>query len=169
MDVVKRNIADLRGEVEVTTSAGEGTAFIIRLPLTLSILDGLLVKIGKTDFVLPLTSVAKCFEVKTESLEQSYNQWITLDGHRTPFLYLRNEFQITDNKPALSQIINIPYNGSHVGIVVDRIEGEYQAVLKPMGHFYRTQDEFSGATILGDGSVALVLDPNKLVKKLSLQ
>jgi two-component system, chemotaxis family, sensor kinase CheA len=168
MDVVKRNIADLRGEVEVTTSAGEGTAFIIRLPLTLSILDGLLVKIGKTDFVLPLTSVAKCFEVKTESLEQSYNHWIPLDGHRTPFLYLRNEFQITDHKPALSQIINIPYNGSHVGIVVDRIEGEYQAVLKPMGHFYRSQDEFSGATILGDGSVALVLDPNKLVKKLSL-
>jgi two-component system, chemotaxis family, sensor kinase CheA len=169
MDVVKRNITDLRGEVEISTSAGKGTAFIIRLPLTLSILDGLLVKIGKTDFILPLTSVAKCYEVQTAALESSYNQWITLDGKRTPFLYLRRNFEIHEAKPILSQIINIAYNGTHVGIVVDRIEGEYQAVLKPMGHFYRGQDEFSGATILGNGSVALVLDPNKLVRNLSTE
>jgi two-component system, chemotaxis family, sensor kinase CheA len=167
MDVVKRNITDLRGEVDVSTSVGEGTAFIIRLPLTLSILDGLLVKIGRTDFVLPLTSVAKCYEVQTAALESSYNQWITLDGTRTPFVYLRRAFSIEDAKPALSQIIKIPFDGSYVGVVVDKIQGEYQAVLKPMGHFYRELDEFSGATILGNGSVALVLDPKKLVMNLT--
>jgi two-component system chemotaxis sensor kinase CheA len=167
MDVVKRNISDIRGEIEISTSAGKGTTFIIKLPLTLSILDGLLVKIGETDFVLPLSSVAKCYEVETKKLESSYNQWITLDGKRTPFLYLRKDFGIEENKPAFSQIINVPFNGSHVGLAVDKIEGEYQAVLKPLGQYYQHQDEFSGATILGNGTAALVLDTNKLIRKLT--
>jgi len=169
MDVVKRNITDIRGEIEINTSAGKGTTFIIKLPLTLSILDGLLVKIGETDFVLPLSSVAKCFEVETKKLESSYNQWITLDGKRTPFLFLRKDFGIEENKPAFSQIINVPFNGSHVGLAVDKIEGEYQAVLKPLGQYYQHQDEFSGATILGNGMAALVLDTNKLIRKLTIE
>lgn len=167
MDVVKRNISDLRGEIEVSTVLHKGTTFIIKLPLTLSIVDGLLVKVGTTDFVLPLGSVAKCYEVETVALESTFNQWTTLEGARTPFLFLRRDFGITENKPVLSQIIKVPYNNSHVGIAVDKIEGEYQAVLRPLGHLYHGQDEFSGATILGDGSVALVLDPNKLIKKLT--
>lgn len=169
MDVVKRNITDIRGEIEISTTAGKGTTFIIRLPLTLSILDGLLVKIGNTDFLLPLSSVAKCYEVETAKLESTFNQWITLEGVRTPFIYLRRDFGIEENKPALSQIINVPFNGAHVGIAVDKIEGEYQAVLKPLGHYYQSQDEFSGATILGNGMVALVLDPNKLIRKLTTE
>lgn len=167
MDVVKRNITDIRGDIEVSTVLHQGTTFTIKLPLTLSIVDGLLVKVGDTDFVLPLGSVAKCYEVETTALESTFNQWTTLDGKRTPFLFLRKDFGITENKPILSQIINVPYNNSHVGIAVDRIEGEYQAVLRPLGHLYHGQDEFSGATILGDGSVALVLDPTKLIKKLT--
>jgi two-component system chemotaxis sensor kinase CheA len=167
MDVVRRNIADIRGEVEVTTTEGKGTQFIIKLPLTLSILDGLLVRIGTTDFILPLSAVIKCHEVQTAQLEEAFNHWITLDGKRTPFFYLRDIFSIKKSKPVYSQVINVPYNGNIVGLAVDQIVGEYQAVLKPLGNFYDEQDEFSGATILGDGTVALVLDPARMINKLS--
>jgi two-component system, chemotaxis family, sensor kinase CheA len=167
MDVVRRNIAELRGQVEVTTTEGKGTRFIIRLPLTLSILDGLLVRIGSTHFILPLSAVIKCYEVRTMELEDTFNDWITLDGERTPFFYLRDAFRIKNDKPVYSQLINVPYNGNTVGLAVDQIVGEYQAVLKPLGNFYADQDEFSGATILGDGTVALVLDPTRIIKKLS--
>jgi two-component system, chemotaxis family, sensor kinase CheA len=167
MDVVRRNIADIRGEVEVTTVEGKGTRFIIKLPLTLSILDGLLVRIGTTDFILPLSAVIKCHEVQTAQLEDAFNHWITLDGKRIPFFYLRNTFSITKSKPMYSQMIVVPYHGHTIGLAVDQIVGEYQAVLKPLGNFYAEQDEFSGATILGDGTVALVLDPTRMIKNLS--
>jgi two-component system chemotaxis sensor kinase CheA len=169
MDVVKRNISDIRGEISVTTKPGAGSTFIIKLPLTLSILDGLLVKIGNTDFILPLSSVVKCYEVETKLLQTTYNQWITLEGKRTPFIFLRDKFNITDEVPALSQIINVPYNNTCVGLAVDKIEGEYQAVLKPLGPYYQGREEFSGATILGNGTVALVLDSNKLIRKLTTE
>jgi two-component system, chemotaxis family, sensor kinase CheA len=165
MDVVRRNITDIRGEVEVYSTENKGSNFVIKFPLTLSIIDGLLVKVGDTDFVLPLNAVSKCFEVETEKLESTFNHWITLDGTRTPFIYLRDEFGVKDKKPKFSQIINVPFNGGAVGVAVDAIIGEYQAVLKPLGKLYLEQDEFSGATILGDGSVSLVLDTNKLIRK----
>ena len=166
MDVVRRNISDIRGDIEIRTKQNVGTTFSIRLPLTLSIIDGLLVRIGQTDFVLPLGSVSKCYEVETTTLEKSFNQWVTLEGQRTPFLFLRKEFDITHTAPLYSQVIKINHEGHSVGLAVDRIVGEYQAVLKPLGDFYRHQEEYSGATILGDGSVAIVLDPYKLIKKL---
>lgn len=166
MDVVRRNISDIRGDIEISTKQNIGTTFSIRLPLTLSIIDGLLVRIGQTDFVLPLGSVNKCYEVETSTLEKSFNQWVTLEGQRTPFLFLRKEFEIDHKAPLYSQVIKIMHEGHSVGLAVDKIVGEYQAVLKPLGDFYRHQEEYSGATILGDGSVAIVLDPYKLIKKL---
>jgi two-component system chemotaxis sensor kinase CheA len=169
MDVVKRNITDIRGEVEVKSTTGKGSTFIIKLPLTLSIVDGLLVKIGAIDFVLPLSAVTKCYEVETHTLESTFNHWVTLDGKRTAFLYLREAFNIQNEKPTYSQLINVPFNNTTVGLAVDKIVGEYQAVLKPLGKFYHDQDEFSGATILGDGTVALVLDTNKLINKLAVE
>src|SRR5690606_34943407 len=80
MDVLRKNIADLQGEVSLHTVAGEGTTFTIRRPLTLSIIDGLLVRIGETDCILPLAAVDKCYEVDTKYLEQAYNTRIALDG-----------------------------------------------------------------------------------------
>ncbi len=166
MDVVKRNITDIRGTVDISSKHGEGTTFTIKLPLTLSIIDGMLVEIDDTRFIIPLFAINKCFEVATSLLENTFNQWITLDGIRTPFLYLRREFGIVNAPVPLSQIINIPYQGASVGLAIDHIVGEYQAVVKPLGNLYARQDEFSGATILGDGSVALVIDPYKLIEKL---
>lgn len=167
MDVVRKNISDIRGEVEVSAQPGQGTKFTIILPLTLSIIDGLLVRIDSTDFILPLSVVDKCYEIRTGHLRESENKWVNLDGERTPFLFLREKFNIQKNEPMLSQIIKISNNGNQIGLAVDSIVGEYQAVIKPLGSMYNEQDEFSGATILGDGSVALVVDPNKLIKKLT--
>jgi two-component system chemotaxis sensor kinase CheA len=168
MDVVKRNIGDIRGEIEVTTQVGKGSTFQIRLPLTLSIIDGLRIEIGTTEYILPLFAVQKCYEVVTTQLTETFNQWVTLDSQRIPFLFLREDFGATSSAPYHSQVIKIVQNGNPVGLVVDRIVGDYQAVLKPLGHLYRNQDEFSGATILGDGTVALVIDPVKLIQKHSL-
>lgn len=166
MDVLRKNIADIQGEVHVRTKEGKGSTFTIKLPLTLSIIDGLLVRAGETDFIIPLSSVGKCYEVATNQLENVFNQRISLDGQLTPFLSLRENFFVKSTAPVLSQVIKIPYEDIHVGLVVDKILGECQAVLKPLGYMYRDQDEFSGATILGDGSVALVIDPHKLSHKL---
>lgn len=166
MDVVRRNIADIRGEIDINSKLGQGSTFTIKLPLTLSIIDGLLVKIGESDFILPLSSVEKCYEIESRELETNYNHWVTLDGERTPYFYLRNNFRAEGDAPRHSQIIKISSHLGQIGLVVDRIIGDYQAVLKPLGHTYRDQQEFSGATILGDGTVALVIDPLKLINKL---
>lgn len=167
MDVVRRNIADIRGDVEVFSKIGEGSTFVITLPLTLSIIDGLLVKVGNADYIIPLSLIRKCYEVSTNELASAYNHWITLDGDRTPYFYLRNRFKVKTEAPQHSQAIQIFSHWGNICLIVDRIVGDYQAVLKPLGRPYREQEEFSGATILGDGTVALVIDPIKLIGKLS--
>lgn len=167
MDVVRRNIHDLRGEIEVVSKEGDGTTFIINLPLTLSIIDGLLVNVGDTEYILPLQSVDKCYEINTSHFRTSHNDWVTLDGERTPYIFLREKFDVFNEDPEYSQVIKIMHKKKYVGLVVDKIIGEYQAVLKPLGDQYQGQDEFSGATILGDGSVALVMDPLRLINKMT--
>lgn len=166
MDVVRRNVTGLRGEIDIRSRMGEGSTFIIKLPLTLSVIDGLLVKIDDSDFILPLSSVEKCYEIESNTLDNNFNNWITLDGERTPYLYLRNNFHSKSEAPQFSQVIKISSHLGQIGLIVDRIIGDYQAVLKPLGHAYRDQQEFSGATILGDGTVALVIDPLRLINKL---
>ncbi len=163
LDVVVKKINDIRGDVEIESQLGVGTTFTIKLPLTLSIIDGLLVKIDKTFFVLPLSSVDKCFEVKDEVLVKSFNNKIVLDGKQVPLVNLRKEFDIHDNKPNRHQIISVNHDDFKVGLSVDRVIGEYQAVLKPLGRMFKDLEIVSGATILGDGTIALVLDPAKVI------
>ena len=163
LDVVVKKISDIRGEVEIESQLGVGTTFTIKLPLTLSIIDGLLVKIDKTNFVLPLSYVDKCFEIKNEAIERSFNNKLVLDGQQVPYVNLRNEFDIHDNKPELHQVIQVNYDDFKVGLSVDIVLGEYQAVLKPLGRMFKDLEIISGATILGDGTIALVLDPGKII------
>jgi two-component system chemotaxis sensor kinase CheA len=165
MDVVKRKIAELRGEVILQSKVDVGTTITIKLPLTLSIIDGLLVKIEDTHFVIPLSLVDKCFEARHSQLVDTFNNLITLDGEKVPFFYLRKEFTMSQNKAAIEQIVVIKYDGKRVGLTVDAIVGEYQAVLKPLGKLYKKQEHISGATILGDGTIALVLDIHKMINQ----
>ncbi len=163
LDVVVKKINDIRGDVEIESQLGIGTTFTIKLPLTLSIIDGLLVKIDKTFFVLPLSSVDKCFEVNNDTLQKVFNNKITLDGKQVPLVNLREEFDIRANTPKLQQVIQVIHDDFKVGLTVDTVLGEYQAVLKPLGKMYKDLEIISGATILGDGTIALVLDPGRII------
>lgn len=166
MDIVKRNIESIHGEVSLETVKGEGTTITVKLPLTLSIMDGMLVKIAAAEYILPLSSVDKCYEMETRKLKSSLSQKVVLDGDLIPVFNLREAFHERTSSSPITQIIKLHYNDFPVGITVDAIIGEYQAVMKPLGGMYQGQDEFSGATILGDGSVALVVDTDKMVRQL---
>jgi two-component system, chemotaxis family, sensor kinase CheA len=169
MDVVKRKISDLRGEVNIETQINSGTTITIKLPLTLSIIDGLLVEIDKAFFVIPLSSVSKCFEFKHETLINAVNNLIFVNDGHIPFIYLRKEFEISSPSPMLEQVVVIEYGETRIGLTVDKVIGEYQAVLKALGSAFKKQDIISGATILGDGTVALVVDPNKIINQFTYQ
>jgi two-component system, chemotaxis family, sensor kinase CheA len=165
MDVVKRKISDLRGEISIETKLHEGTTITVKLPLTLSIIDGLLVSIDNAYFVIPLSSVNKCFEFKHETLLGAINNMIFVSDGHIPFIYLRNEFGFSTQSPDLEQVVVIEYGDARIGLTVDKVIGEYQAVLKSLGVMFKKQDIISGATILGDGTVALVVDSNKIISQ----
>jgi len=167
MDVVKRKIADIRGEVEIESEFGLGTTIIIKLPLTLSIIDGLLVKVDETHYVLPLSAVDKIYAVERKDIYDKFNNVLVLEGKQVPFFNVRKEFELPESKQEIDQVIVVNYEDNHVGLIVDYVVGEYQAVLKPLGKHYKKQEMISGATILGDGSIALVLDTNKIIKLFS--
>lgn len=164
MDVVKRNITELKGSIIVESKVNIGTTLTIKLPLSLSIIDGLLVDIQNVNYIIPLSVVNKCYEVENSQMMDNFNKLLILDEKQIPFINIRKEFGYkkmsgTDK----SQIIVVSDGEREVGISVDYIVGEYQAVVKPIGKYYRNQDFISGATILGDGSIALVMDTHKIV------
>ncbi|MGE5418659.1 MAG: chemotaxis protein CheA, partial [Chloroflexota bacterium] len=167
MDVVKKKISELRGEVYLESIPGQGTVITIKLPITLSIIDGLLVEINRSYYVIPLHSVNRCFEFRHETLVNAVNNMIFISDSHIPFIYLRKEFGINSAPPDVEQVIVIEYSGFLIGLAVDYIVGEYQAVLKSLGSMYLHQDFVSGATILGDGTVALILDPNKIISSFT--
>ena len=167
MDVVKRKVSDIRGTVSVTSELGVGTTITISLPLTLSIIDGMLVRIADVDYIIPLSVIDTIFAVEHEKIATSFQNVINIEGVQYPFYYLRDEFGIPGEPPQKEEIIMVKYEDRKIGVVVDNITGEYQAVLKPLGKLYRSQDIFSGASILGDGTVALVLDTHKVINQFT--
>jgi two-component system, chemotaxis family, sensor kinase CheA len=169
MDVVKRKIADIRGEVDLESEVGIGTTLTIKLPLTLSIIDGLLVKIEEAFYIIPLSVIDKIYAVEHKRLMKSFNNLVILDGEQIPFFHLRNEFSLVESSSEYEEVIVVRYEDKRVGIAVDSVIGEYQAVLKPLGKHYKRQEIISGATILGDGTIALVLDTNKAIKQFANQ
>ncbi|MDP4266491.1 MAG: chemotaxis protein CheA [Bacteroidota bacterium] len=164
MDVVRRKINEVNGVVEVESEINEGTTITIKLPLSLSIIDALLVKIDETPFLIPLSFVDKCDEATSDQIINSVNNRIMIDGELIPLIYLRREFEIDKNCPDMHRLIIIKYNDIRIALVVDSIVGEHQAVLKPLGDVECNEEIITSACILGDGSVALVMDTNKLVE-----
>lgn len=166
MDVVKRKIEEIKGEVDIESEKNKGTSIILKLPLTLSIIDGFLVRIGKEHFIVPFANIMKIYNVRETDITNKYQHITEVDGKQFQFLDLKKEFNIhTENEPIDKYMIIVDYKGKQIGLVVDHIFGEYQAVIKPVGDFLKGVDIFSGASILGDGSVALVFDTNKIINQ----
>ena len=165
MDVVKRKIADIRGQIKINSQIDQGTAITIKLPITISIIDGLLVKINYADFVIPLSAVERCYELPLDGKLNRFNNLIVLDDEQIPFISLSEEFDGVENPTPSQEIVIVNYDERKVGLIVDRIVGKFQAVLKPLGRYFQHMDNISGATILGDGKIALVLDSNYVAEQ----
>lgn len=170
MDVVKREIEALGGSLEIDSRAGEGTTVTVRLPLTLAIIDGLLMSIGKGFFVLPLSSVEECIELSRADVARSHGRDIAeVRGQAVPYIRLRERFAVGGEPPDIEQIVIADVEGGRVGFVVDRVVGEFQTVIKSLGRVYRDVEGVSGSTILGDGTVALILDAPRIVRGAELE
>jgi two-component system chemotaxis sensor kinase CheA len=165
MDVVKQAIEALRGAIEIRSRKGEGTTISIRLPLTLAIIESLLVKIGSDRYVLPLSFVEECVVLTRRDIEDAHGKDLAnVRGHMVPYIPLRKRFQLTGVAPDIQQVVITAIDGERVGLLVDTVIGEHQTVIKSLGKAYRNVHGISGATILGDGTVALILDIPQLVK-----
>ncbi len=163
MDVVRQSIDALRGSIEIESTPGQGTRFIIKLPLTLAIIDGLLVNIGSDQFILPLSAIEECVELtaKEKALAHGRNL-IRVRGETIPYVRLRNEFALSGEAPEIEQVVIAHLDRGRVGFVVDHVVGEHQTVIKNLGRMYQDIAGVSGATILGDGRVALIIDLTQL-------
>jgi two-component system chemotaxis sensor kinase CheA len=163
MDVVRSNIEELRGTIEIETEAGLGTTLRMRLPLTLAIIDGFRVEVAGSSYVVPLDVVIECLDL-APYLESEENHLVNLRGEVLPFLRLREVFRITGDKPARERVVVIQHGDLRAGIVVDRLMGEFQTVIKPLGRLFRGARGIGGSTILGTGEVALILDVAQIVQ-----
>ncbi len=165
LDVVKRFVEALRGGVDIDSRAGEGTCVTIRLPLTLAIIEGLQVVVGEERFILPLSVVEECVELTRAEREESRQRRLAkVRGALIPYVRFRELFGLAGALPEREQVVIVGLEGKRVGFAVDHVVGEQQTVVKTLGKVYGRMSEISGATILGDGSVALILDVPELVR-----
>ncbi|HMG94464.1 MAG TPA: chemotaxis protein CheA [Chryseolinea sp.] len=164
MDVVKQKINDLRGYVTIKSTQGKGTSIDIKLPLSRSIIEGLLVKVENTRYVVPLNLIDRIDRISYDELDRGdhVNKMVVINEQTLSVFSLRQKFHSESIAPKTTDIISVSVNGIRKGIAVDRIEGKMQTVMKPLGDAYQQQDFIAGSTILGDGSLALVLDPSRL-------
>jgi len=164
MDVVKSKIAEIRGEVTIDSEIDKGTVFTLDLPLTLSIIDGLLTKVNGEQFIFPLSNIERILSPKEVEFNHSgVGNIFIYNGEQIMFIELNSMFYSMDTLIDTSKIIMVKSGDKHVGIVVDQIIGEYQIVVKPLGRFMRKVDMISGASVMGDGSLSLVIDTTRLV------
>lgn len=161
LDVVKRNITELRGSVGVHSEEGVGTTVTVRLPLTLAIIDGFLVEIGKSVFVIPLDMIEECIAYCAEP----GHDYTNLRGQVLPFIRLRELFAVEGALTRRENIVVLKHAGQKAGLVVDTLLGEFQTVIKPLGQLFGQVKCISGSTILGNGEVALILDVPALVSR----
>jgi len=165
MDVVRRNIQDLRGTIELESQEGKGTTTRIRLPLTLSIIDGFLVGVGTSSYVIPLDMVVECIELDSAERDSGDNGYLNLRGEVLPFVRLRDLFEVEGLPSSRQNVVVVQYAGHRAGFVVDTLEGELQTVIKPLGRVFGGVRGIGGFTILGSGEVALILDVQRLVQQ----
>ncbi len=163
MDIVNKKIKDLRGEIEVNSELGLGTSFTIKLQQTIAILDTMLIQTGNMYFLLPLSEVEVCIQRTKNELYKSKNRRIEHEGTLISFVSLRDEFELKQNNSEKEQLIIINKHDKKFAITADKIIGEHQAVLKPLGEIFKNQKYLSGASILGDGEIAMMIDTGQLI------
>ena len=166
LDAVRGSIARLRGRVEITSLVGQGTSFSIHLPLTLAIIDGMLVAVGNQRFILPTLAIHESFRPQSSMLStvQGKGQLVNVRGRLIPLLQLSRRLGLNQEKlnPCEGIVVVIDSGGKLLGVLVDDLIGKQEVVIKCMGETFEQQPFFSGAAILGDGRVALILDPDSL-------
>jgi two-component system, chemotaxis family, sensor kinase CheA len=164
MDVVKRTIDGLRGTIEVATRPGQGSTMTLRLPLTLAIIDGMLVRVGNGRYTIPLAAVEECVELPENAASHARGRnFLDIRGALVPYLRLREVFGTTAPQELHQKVVIVSSGEGRVGLVVDQIIGNNQTVIKQLSKLHSSIKSFSGATILGDGTVALILDTAHLV------
>ena len=168
MDVVRRNIQELNGSVDVRSQLGKGSTFTIRLPLTLAILDGQLVRVGEQNYIFPLVSIVESIQVGRTQINQMAggSQVLRLRDEYIPIVYLHEIYTTTADLHSIEEglVVVVEFEGGKYGIVVDDLLAQQQVVIKSLETNYRRVDGVSGATILGDGTVALIVDIAGIVK-----
>jgi two-component system, chemotaxis family, sensor kinase CheA len=169
MDVVKRNIAALNGTVDIESAEGYGMRVSVRLPLTLAIMDGMSVGVGDEVYILPLSSVVESFQVKPDAVSTvgQGSQLVKVRDEYMPVIELEKVFQVPrfDSEQSSDIMVVVEAEGSRVALLVDELLGQQQVVVKNLETNYRKVPNVSGATILGDGKVALILDTSALVRR----
>jgi two-component system chemotaxis sensor kinase CheA len=166
LDVVRDAVRALRGSVAVESTPGKGTAFIFRLPLTLALIDGLLVEAAGGRYVVPMAQVEECVELDQIGFALSRERkCVSVRGELVPTVSLRNLFGVNGSTPPRQELLLTRHSGQRVGVAVDRLVGRVQAVIQSLGEGLHGLNRFSGATILGDGSVSLILDLSAVVSE----
>ncbi len=167
LDVVRENITSLGGRVEVTSTPGQGSMFLIRLPLTLAIVEGMFVQVGADTFVLPLAFITECMQSNEQMVKRIAGQGMVVEvrGEYLPVVELRRICNIADGMEIGKGVfVMMEADNKRVALLVDALIGQDQVVIKSLETNYRRVDHLAGATILGDGRVALILDANSIVR-----
>ena len=167
MDVVKKEIDNLQGNVVLTSEEGKYTRIIISLPLTLAIIDGLLVRVEDDHYILPLASIEACIDKNdAEEKKEGNKSIIHYRDMFIPYISLRSMLSYKTELPEREQIVIINTENTKFGLVVDEVIGDYQTVIKNLGKVFSNAKTFSGATIMGDGRIALILNVNSLTRTI---
>lgn len=165
MDTIKRQIDALRGSLSLSSEWGKGTQVSITLPLTLAIIDGLLIQVGGDQFIVPMAAVTENVELSgLDKARRNGRNVIAVRGELVPYIDLRSTFHIPGRAPSIEKVVIVQHDGERVGLVVDRVIGAHQTVIQSLGMFFKTIDVFSGATIMGDGRVALITNVAAIVR-----
>ncbi|SFK66207.1 chemotaxis protein CheA [Methylorubrum salsuginis] len=163
MDVVKKTIEGLRGTIDISTVPGAGTTVALRLPLTLAIIEGLLIRVGEGRYVVPLSAVEECVELPEGDRAGRGRDFLNIRGALVPFLRLRTLFEAEGEPDPHQKVIIVSVGATRIGLVVDQIIGNHQTVIKSLSKLHADVATFSGASILGDGTAALIIDIGQLV------
>ena len=170
MDVVRRNVQALRGNVSISSRPGLGSTVHLRFPLTLAIIEGFAVEVSGNTYVIPLDHVVECVELPAEERNSKYGTGVLkLRGEPVPYLQLRDHFRLPGARASRQTVVVVQQDAKRVGLAVDTLYGATQTVIKPLAHLFRNVPGVSSSAILGSGQVAFILDVSALLRSFEME